>query len=221
MSAHLVSKRHGPVILAGDFNSYVGSEGGPKASGSQKLHGRLLVEMIYNNDLFITSLSSLSTGPSYTYFKEDTQTITDYIIMDAIHAPLAMDCQIYDHHPLNSSDHLPLSLTISLAPTVSSARVQCRMNWSAAVKDRLIEAYATAVGEIVRPLLGRAYKSTSSLNDEVCQVSAAIVQAALSTTPVRKQGKGKKCFSNDPELRKLSSKCKTAWKQWKKTGSPL
>jgi len=133
-------KHHGPVILASNFNSHVGSEGGPKASGSLNLHGRLLLQMVCNNDLFITSLSSLSTGPSYTYFKEDTQTITDYIIMDAIHVPMTMDCQIYNHHPLNSSDHLPLSLTISLAPTVSSAIVQHRTNWS-----------ATAVRESVKP----------------------------------------------------------------------
>ena len=71
----LVNKHCGPVILAGDFNSHVGSEGGPKASGSQNLHGRLLLEMVCYNDLFITFLSSLSTGPSYTYFREDTQTI--------------------------------------------------------------------------------------------------------------------------------------------------
>ena len=52
-------------------------------------------------------------------------------------------------------------------------------------------------------------------------MSAAILQAASSTIPVRKQRNGKKRFSNDPELRKLSSKCKTAWKKWRKAGSPL
>ena len=52
-------------------------------------------------------------------------------------------------------------------------------------------------------------------------MSAAILQAASSTIPVQKQRKGKKRFSNDPELRKLSSKCKTAWKKWRKAGSPL
>jgi len=31
---------------------------------------------------------------------------------------------------------------------------------------------------------------------------------------------GEKYFSNDPELRKLSFKCKTAWKKWRKAGSP-
>ena len=40
-----LSKHLSPVVLADDFNSHVGPEGGPKASGSQNLHGRLLLEM--------------------------------------------------------------------------------------------------------------------------------------------------------------------------------
>ena len=122
-------------------------------------------------------------------------------------------CQIYDHHPLNSSDHLPLSLTLSFAPTVRPTRAQPRPNRSAAINDGLTEAYATAVGEIVRPLLGQTYVSTSLLDEEVHHVSAVILQAASSTIPTRKQKKGKKHFSNDPTLGKLSIKGKAAWKR--------
>lgn len=122
---------------------------------------------------------------------------------------------------IHSSDHLPLSLTLSLAPTVRFTRAQPRSNWSAAIKDGLIEAYATAVGEIVRSLLGQTYVSTSSLDEEVHHLSAAILQAASSTIPTRKQKKGKKHFSNDPTLRKLSIEGKAAWKRWRKAGSPM
>ena len=62
----------------------------------------LLLEMVQNNDLFITSLCSLSSGPSYTYFRGDIHTTTDYIISDARHAHLAIRCETHDHHPLNS-----------------------------------------------------------------------------------------------------------------------
>ena len=34
------------------------------------------------------------------------------------------------------------------------------------------------------------------------------------------QKKGKKRFSTDPELRDVSTRCKSAWKEWKKAGRP-
>ena len=45
----------GPVILAGDFNSHVGKDGGPRAQGNQNPHGELLLELVHNNDMYITS----------------------------------------------------------------------------------------------------------------------------------------------------------------------
>jgi hypothetical protein len=92
----LINKRVGPVVLAGDFICHVGPEGGPKASGSQNTHGKLLLDMVHNNDLFITSQSSLSSGPSHTYFREDVRTTPDR------HAPLVVSCETYDHHPLTT-----------------------------------------------------------------------------------------------------------------------
>ena len=117
----LINKHVGPVVLAGDFICHVGPEGGPKASGSQNAHGKLLLDMVHNNDLIITSQSSLSSGPSYTSFREDVRITTDYILTDARHAPLVVSCETSDHHPLNFSDHLPLSLTLSLTSSGNAA----------------------------------------------------------------------------------------------------
>ena len=145
---------------------------------------------------------------------------TDYIISDARHAQLAIRCETHDHHPLNFSDHLPLSLTLSLTPTANAApsttRSQPRLNWRAASEEGSVEAYGTRVDEIVRPHLGKTYNSISSLYEEVRHVSASIVHAASSIIPTRKPKKGKKRFSTDPELRDLSTRCKSAWKKWKK-----
>ena len=177
--------------------------------------------MVQNND---TSLCSLSSGPSYTYFRGDIHTTTDYIISDARHAHLAIRCETHDHHPLNFSDHLPLSLTLSLTPTANAApsttRSQPRLHWRAASEEGSVEAYATRVDEIVRPHLGKTYNSISSLDEEVRHVSASIVHAASSIIPTCKPKKDKKRFSTDPELRDLSTRCKSAWKKWKKAGRP-
>ena len=50
----IINNHDGPIVLAGDFNCHVGPEGGAKASGCQNIHGRLLLEMVQNNDLFFT-----------------------------------------------------------------------------------------------------------------------------------------------------------------------
>ena len=47
-----------------------------------------------------------------------------------------------------------------------------------------------------------------------------MLHAASTIIPIRKPKKVKKIFSNDPELRDLSKKCKHAWKRWKKAGRP-
>ena len=127
--------------------------------------------MIY----FIPSLNSISSGPAYTFFRGETLSITDYIITDARHAHLTIQCQTYDHHPLNFSDHLPLSLTLSIMSnsnsTLSTSRSKPRLNWHAASADGSAEAYAKCVDEIVRPYLCRTYNSIYSLDKDILEVS--------------------------------------------------
>ena len=155
--------------------------------------------MVHNNDLFISSLSNLSSGPPYTYFREDTQTTTNYTIIDARHAPLAIRCETYDHHPLNFSSHLPLSLTLSLKPTADPTTTcsQPRLNWWGAVEDRSIEACVSAMDAIIRPHFGKSYNLISSLDEEVHLMSASVLQAASSTIPTHKPKRSK---SISPEI---------------------
>ena len=47
-----------------------------------------------------------------------------------------------------------------------------------------------------------------------------ILQAALSIIPTQQPKRHKKRFSNNPELKDLSIRCKQAWKRWKKAGHP-
>ena len=97
---------HSPIVLAGDFNAHVGPPGGPRSLNPQNLHGKLLLELVNRNDLYFTSLNGCTSGPCYTFFRNDIMSTVDYIITDAISAPLVHRCSILDHNPLNTSDHL-------------------------------------------------------------------------------------------------------------------
>ena len=219
-----LANRHlyGPVCIAGDFNAHVGRNGGPRGRGNSNPQGRLLSEFVYNNDLFFTSLGIVATGPLYTYFCETSQTTTDYAIVDAVHAPLVSTCTTLDNHPLNSSDHLPISLTLSL-PSSSNAlpSVASRLNWKVAVNEGLIHSYASTVGLIIGPLLGRKYGSMPELAKEIQYVTKQILQAASTSIPRVNHRPRKKRFSNNPELKALSIKCKAAWKKWRDAGRPV
>lgn len=152
------------------------------------------------------------------------ETLIPQLTTDAKHAHLIVDCQTYDHHPLKFSDHLPLSLTLSLSSSTSStfcsSQSRPRLNWRAASTNGSAEAYAKCVDDIVWPYLNKTYNSISSLDDDIQQVSTSIFQAALSIIPTQRPKKCKKRFSDNPELKDLSFRCKQAWKRWKNVGRP-
>ena len=54
-----------PVMLTGDFNAHLPKDG---TLDNGNLQGRLLLDMIHNHNLFVSSTSCFSKGPSYTFF---------------------------------------------------------------------------------------------------------------------------------------------------------
>ena len=105
---HCLINRHRDmtVIIAGDFNTHIGANGGPRGIGDPNSQWQLLLEMIHDNDLYVPTLSCLSTGPLHTFFRGNTTTTTDYIIVDIPHFNMVLKSRTIDIHPLNFSDHL-------------------------------------------------------------------------------------------------------------------
>ena len=143
------------------------------------------MDLICRNDLYISSLSCLSSGPSHTYFRENTTTCTDYVIIDAMHASLVAESYTHELHPLiNSSDHLPLSVHLSIPALCNSLTPNStRLNWKAACDDGSITAYVAAIEETVRPLLGKPYSQPSDIDEEINLVSSCISLAASFFIP--------------------------------------
>ena len=111
------SKQLGPTVIMGDFNAHLGTLGGPKGCGDPNSQG-VLHELLRRSDLFIASLSNHAEGPHYTFWRGDTHTTVDYVLMDVDAAFIMSSCMIHDVACLNTSDHLPLSVTVNV-PTDS------------------------------------------------------------------------------------------------------
>ncbi len=58
----------GPVLSLGDFIAHLGSLDSNCSQEDINPQGRLLMELLSRNDLFLVSLSQLATSPGYTFF---------------------------------------------------------------------------------------------------------------------------------------------------------
>ena len=172
------------AIVIGDFNAHTGPNGGSRSFDTENVHVQLLLDLVSRNDLFISSLSTITQGPCYTYFLGKVRTTMDYFIIDATLASLITDSRVLKHDPLNKSDHLPLSTTFSLSyVTANSNNItsHTKVNWRKATKDGSLLTYQAKVRDIITPLLNKEYTCRADLDEEISFVSEKLSQIALST----------------------------------------
>ena len=109
----------------------------------------------------------------------------DYIVTNAISAPLVHSCSTLNHDPLNTSDHFPLSITLA-CETQSERRIDsppAHLNWKRALCDRSIDLFVARINNLLRSLIGKNYTSPLELNEEVKLVSESIICIASSSNP--------------------------------------
>ena len=122
----------------------------------------------------------------YTFLRDGVSSTTDYIITNAVSAPLVSNSLMHNH-PLNSSDHLPLSLSLNLSAEVNcESPVSKCLDWQRGSRDGFTSHYATCINGLLEPLIKEKYASISELEEEICFVSKKILDAASSTIPIFK-----------------------------------
>ena len=93
--------------------------------------------------------------------------------------------EVLHHHPLNTSDHLPVKIDAKRSTEGNDASPPPRkINWTKAIKEDLIKEYAKKVEDIVRPLIGIPYPSVKALEVEICTVASKITTAASYCLPI-------------------------------------
>ena len=102
------SRLLGPVTVLGDFNAHLGGW-----ECEQNMQGVLLQEMLERCELSAVSKGVLASGPGYTYCNEDVKTTVDYLLMDVEAASMMTSCRTHPMEDLNTSDHLPLAVSLS------------------------------------------------------------------------------------------------------------
>ena len=184
--------------------------------------GELPSKFIDRNNLFVPSHSLVSTGPSYTFHSGGTFSTIDYILTNKASTDLLDKCKGIPDHPLNVSDHLPLSISLQ----VSSLKGKCtsptpKIHWEKAVTTGAISAYEQYVNDFISPLLGSSCDDLAQLEQEVLSVSEAICKCAYSLLPkCSSNRRPRRDFYNDGHLKLLCNLSKSSWKEWKNGGRP-
>ena len=96
------------MVIVGDFNAHLGSLGGVRGQGNPNQQGILLHQFLVRCKLYAVSLSALSEGPQYTYWRSATQTTADYIIARLDTSNHIQHCFTHQPASLKNSDHLPI-----------------------------------------------------------------------------------------------------------------
>ena len=157
-------------MVAGDFNAHIGSSS--ELGSSTNTQGQLLNQLMDRYPLYPVTLSSLMKGPRYTFFRDNTESLIDLVLLSAAHASLMEESEVLHYHPLNTSDHFPVKIDAKRSTEGNDAfPLPRKINWKKAIED-LIREYAKKVEDIVRPLIGIPYLSMKALEVETCKYSS-------------------------------------------------
>ena len=202
----------GPVVLLGDFNAHL--------NHPRNHQGSLLHDAITHSNLLVPSTSCISTGPRYTFFCGLNRTVVDYILMDASLCSSVENCFTHQHHDLNFSDHLPISISINVK-VAKEARLpsQPKINWVKAAEDDTLHDYMQDVSAHIQPLLTAEFQTTAELDNQISHVAEILKNAATRFLPKAGQKKSKQYFKDD-KLRSLCKSKRHDWTRWNSSGRP-
>lgn len=181
----------GPVNICGDFNVDVSS------SRHCDLRRTQLADLLDTHSLYIVSQSSIHQGPEYTFFRDSCPSTLDYIVASSFITSTALTCFTHLHHPLNLSDHLPLSISVDLLflSTILSVSPPQHVYLAHAVESDRISLYEQAIALVIQPLSNIKDQSIENLNDKTCFVCWVLLSTAQSYLLLRKHTKRRETSS--------------------------
>ena len=128
--------------------------------GLPNSQGLIVKEWADRYNLHPVSISEISSGPGYTYFSGEKRTTVDYIFSDVATVECLETCYTHDMHGFNTSDHLPISATLSLPTTQSCDQhqscVQPQINWDK-IPNNVLQSYQNLIHLAVSNSLGKHY----------------------------------------------------------------
>ena len=153
---HLISrfKSDGPLIVVGDLNAHLGSRD-PEVKNACNGRGLEWNTIIHTYFFHNVSLGCLSSGPTYTYSSCGNISTFDYVIANQDAARGINTCVTLEDHPLNTSDHIPVTCSYprALHSQIIPAFSSQILNWAQGETSLSTINYAKSSDDIARPFL--------------------------------------------------------------------
>ena len=148
--------------------------------------------------------------------------MVDYCLLECSAAYLVKDCETLEHHPLNLSDHLPLSIHLDLNLVNGEEAVsQNNPNWKKARVDGSVAEYTQCVHDgISNGYISDPPPNINEMNNEIECMATFLKQSAIDTIPAFKARKSKKRYIKDEKLKTKCNASRDAWRRWKNCGHP-
>ena len=190
------------VIVVGDFNADIGKCGGHRGTRTPTKRGLLLLDFINRHDLCVANMLDLTTGSVHTHEGPNSYSTLDYILIPNVIRRYISKCYVEDNHPLNSSDHSPVSAKCvihGLAHTKSSDHVSDRIRWDKLTPLSIKESYSNMIRAQLTALNVKLTDSDISPEtiDTGFEQLTRLIHSAASTLPRSKFVKHIIRFWND------------------------
>ena len=206
------------VIVTGDFNADIGEAGGPRGTKPPTRRGQLLITFMKRHNLCAVNMMDIASGPVFTHEGPMSCSTLDYILLPNEMYSNTIRCMVEGDHPLNTSDHSPVSVICSisgLTKTKHVDRTSNRIRWDKLTSQGIKEKYQ----EVITPVLDRFITSLDISNgsheyiDRCFDQLIEIIHTATCKLPRSRFVKHVKPFWN-PHLRELKRLKVSAYRIW-------
>ena len=211
-------------IICGDHNGDVG--GGARFRGSRKPTpaGKLIIDFADENNMWISNMSNIASGPIDTFHGIKGKSTLDYILIPMPIRQFVTKCGVIPEQALNTSDHLPVYAMIktSIIPcsTIKSTFLKS-IKWGKLDMATMKSKYEDPVHDRIKDLLHSldgVYICNETIDHVLDQLSQTLHSVAenLPKCKFRKHLKPFWC----PELDQLKKSKIKAYHQWVLVGKP-
>ena len=149
-------------------------------------------------------------------------TVPDHIIGNVIASTAMVSCKVEDEHPLNTSDHLPITskLNLTLLSSTPATSDHAALNWTTAIRDVHTSQYAKLTYQGIAPFLSNDYSCIEEIESDIALVSKLLIDSSYSTIPTLHHSSNSSNRVYDPLLSSLCWQSRQAYREWKAPGSP-
>ena len=211
-------------ILCGDFNADLGCKGGPRSTKNPEKRGGALYNFTTQYGYIPANLMIDCAGPVNTHYGPTGESCIDYILVPDALIKNAYQCEVHDNHPLNTSDHLPVSLSLNIGaiPRCTTDGPQpTRLRWDKLSQALMLYKYQIPLSVDLEKILGDFSilipdeRNVDNLMDEIIKV-LKVHEKVIPKARFRKNIKSYWC----PELDTLKRIKIQAFRNWVTAGRP-